>query len=275
MERFNLLFKKPKVAIGVIHLQPLPGSPGYKGDFESVAKNAVLEARMLEEAGFSGIIVENYGDSPFLKKVEDETIAAMAIVAHEVKKAVSIPVGINVLRNDYGSALRIAGIVNCEFVRINVLVGAYVTPEGIVEGNAGDALRLRKIVAPQCLIFADVMVKHAYRMADISLADDALDVATRGKADCLVITGRRTGFMPSICEIEEVRNLIQDHRVEIPILVGSGISPENAFDFLRLCDGFIVGSYFRKDGIAGKPIEIKRLERIAELIKEVENKRWA
>jgi predicted TIM-barrel enzyme len=112
-------------------------------------------------------------------------------------------------------------------------------------------------------------------MAEISLADDALDVATRGKADCLVITGRRTGFAPSIREIEEVRNLIKDHQLEIPILVGSGISPENAFDFLRFCDGFIIGSCFRKGGIAGEPIETQRLERIAELIKEVENIRWA
>lgn len=47
---------------------------------------------MLEEAGLSGIILEKYGDSPFLKMVTEETVAGMAVVAHEIKGAVRIPV---------------------------------------------------------------------------------------------------------------------------------------------------------------------------------------
>lgn len=273
-ERLASILAKPRTPIAVIHLKPLPGSPDYDGDFESVIETAVVEARMLQEAGFAGVIVENYGDAPFLKAVPKQTIAAMAIIAHEVRKAVRIPVGINVLRNDYQSALTIAGMTGCEFVRINVLVGGYITPEGIIEGNPGDALRLRKAVAPSCLIFADVMVKHAYRIGETSLADDALDVALRGKADCLVITGKRTGVEPKACDVEEVRDLIKTRGIEIPIFVGSGVKPENAFELLRFCDGFIVGSYFRRDGRAGEPIDLVRLECISQLIKEVEDKRW-
>lgn len=76
-----------------------------------------------------GLFLRTDGDSPFLKMVTEVTVAAMAIVAREVKGAVRMPMGINVLRNDYRSALSIDGIVNCEFVRINIMVGAYVNPK--------------------------------------------------------------------------------------------------------------------------------------------------
>lgn len=59
-----------------------------------------------------------------------------------------------------------------------------------------------------------------------------MDVITRGRADCPVITGKRTGVEPSIDNLEELRNVIRDKQIEIPLLVGSGISRENAFDFL-------------------------------------------
>lgn len=89
-----------------------------------------------------------------------------------------------------------------------------------------------------------------------------------------MIKGKRTGVEPSAYNLEELRNLIRDKQIEIPLLVGSGISPENAFDFIFFCDGLIIGSYFRKGGVTGQPIELKILKMIVELIKEVDNKRW-
>ena len=108
-------------------------------------------ARLLAGAGFDGLVVENYGDLPFLSgRVGPETVAAMALVAGEIKRAVSIPVGVNVLRNDAAAALAIAGVCGCEFVRVNVLVGAFVTSEGVVEGQPGEVMRLRQSMAPGC-----------------------------------------------------------------------------------------------------------------------------
>ena len=240
----------------MIHLGPLPGSPSFDGDLAAVIEVAVEEARILDKSGFDGLIVENYGDLPFMgDTVGPETVAAMAVAAREVKKAVRIPVGINVLRNDAEAALAIAGVCDCEFVRVNVLVGAFVTSEGLIEGRPGEVARLRAALAPDSLIFADALVKHAYPLAPRSLADDVLDVAERGAADAVIVTGPRTGKPPSADDLEVVRASLREAAIEMPVLVGSGASPANARDFLRLSDGLIVGSYIRKSGKAGKPIE--------------------
>ena len=76
------LFKAPKVLIGVVHLPPLPGSPGWGGDMGWVLDRAQEEASVLEQGGANGIIVENFGDVPFrIGSVEPETVAAMTFRA--------------------------------------------------------------------------------------------------------------------------------------------------------------------------------------------------
>jgi membrane complex biogenesis BtpA family protein len=263
---FEDTFGRGKILLGVIHLRALPGSPAHLGGLTGVVTAAVEEARTMARAGFDGLVVENYGDIPFLsERVPAETVAAMAVVASEVKKAVDIPTGINVLRNDAESALAIAGVCGCEFVRVNVLVGAFVTSEGIVEGRPGRVARWREAIAPDALILADTMVKHARPLAPTSLGEDALDVVERGKADAVIVTGPRTGRPPEAEDLETVRARLEGAGLGVPILVGSGAEPSNAEDFLRLADGLIVGSYIRRGGMAGEEIDVDRALEMGEL----------
>jgi membrane complex biogenesis BtpA family protein len=139
-------------------------------------------------------------------------------------------------------------------VRVNILVGAFVTSEGLIEGKPGEVARLRKAIAPGALIFADTMVKHASPVAPTGLSEDVLDVVERGSADAVIVTGPRTGRPPSGDDLEAVRASLKGARLDRPILVGSGVDPSNAEDFLRLSDGLIVGSYIRRDGRAGEEI---------------------
>ena len=195
---FENIFGKGKVSIGVIHLLPLPGSPDFGGSLDVVIERGIREAEVIAEAGFGGLIVENYGDIPFIKQdVGPETIAGMAVTAREIKKAVRMPIGVNVLRNDAAAGLAIAAVCGCEFIRVNVLVGVFVTSEGLIEGNPGRILRMRQQIAPQTMIFADVMVKHAHSLGSTTVGEEVLDVAERGCADCLIVTGTRTGRAPS------------------------------------------------------------------------------
>ncbi len=266
---FTEIFGPGKVLIGVVHLRPLPGSPGYCGDFSGVVASAVEDARLITESGFDGLIVENYGDLPFLVgRVGPETIAAMGIIASEIKKAVKAPVGINVLRNDAEAALAIAGVCGCQFVRVNVLVGAFVTSEGMIEGAPGSILRLRERTAPNALILADTMVKHASPLAPTTLREDVLDVVERGRADGVIVTGPRTGRPPSGDDLEIVRASLKGAGLSVPILVGSGADPSNAEDFLSLSDGLIVGSYMRKHGRAGEEIDRGRALEMGEIKKK-------
>src|SRR5690348_11910341 len=68
--------------VGVVHLPPLPGAPRCRGDAAASVANitrlAVGEVRMLEDAGFDAVILENFGDVPFFKdQVPAITIASM------------------------------------------------------------------------------------------------------------------------------------------------------------------------------------------------------
>ena len=88
-----------KVLIGVVHLPPLPGSPGWGGDMGWVLDRAQDEASILEQGGASGIIVENFGDVPFrIGPVEPDTVAAMTLAVARVKQGTDLPVGVNMLR---------------------------------------------------------------------------------------------------------------------------------------------------------------------------------
>jgi membrane complex biogenesis BtpA family protein len=269
INHFADTFGVAKIGIGVVHLPALPGSPDFSGGLTPVVERAVAEAALLQKAGFDGLIIENYGDLPFFKaKVGPETVAAMTVAVREVRRSVEIPVGVNVLRNDYEAALAIAAACRCEFIRVNILVGAFVTPEGVIEGEPARVLRERRRVGPDIKVFADVMVKHAGPLAATSIVDDALDAAERGKADCLIVTGPRTGSPPTGEDLKAVGAGLEEAGLSVPVVVGSGITPSNAEALLKLSNGVIVGSYIRKHGRAGEEIDFERALEIGNIKKE-------
>ena len=230
---------KEKVIIGVVHLKPLPGEPLNKCSLEEVLEYALKDAKALENGGVDALIVENFGDKPFLKRVEPHTVAFMTYIASEIKRDVSIPIGINVLRNDAKSALAIATAVRADFIRINVHVGVYVSPEGILEGRAHETLRYKKILKSDVKIFADVHVKHAYPLG-FDIEDIAIEAVERGLADALIVTGKRTGEETPINDIKRVKKV-----VNTPVFAGSGVNISNVEKILKFADGAIVGTFFK------------------------------
>ena len=192
------IFSRRKVAIGVIHSRPLPGSPGYEGEpMEDLYAYAVEEGLRYAQAGFDGLIVENHGDIPFLKPdlLGSETAAVMAVMADRVSQKAGLPVGINVLGNGALMALSVAKAAGARFVRVNQWVNAYVANEGIIEGPAALAMRHRSMLRGKSIrIFADVHVKHGSHAitADRSLEEQVRD-AEWFDADVLSLTGQRTG----------------------------------------------------------------------------------
>ena len=145
--------------IGMVHLGPLPGSPGYAGDLDGVVRAAVTDARTLSSAGFDAVLIENFGDAPFFAdNVPAATVAAITRAATEVSASIDLPIGINVLRNDAIAAISIAAAVNAAFVRINVLTGEMTTDQGPIIGKAAEVARLRTSLGADIEVAADVMV---------------------------------------------------------------------------------------------------------------------
>ncbi len=242
--------------IGVVHLKPLPGSPNYSS-FDDVLESALEDAKALAEGGVDAIIVENFGDKPFLKNVGCEVVACMSVVAWEIRKETGLPLGINVLRNDPISALAIAKAVKADFVRVNQLFYASLSPEGWLEGTAGEVLRYKRAIDCNAMIFADILVKHAHHFANL---EEYVENAERCLVDALIVTGKATGEEVNLRELKAVKRMAR-----MPVLVGSGVTPENLPKFAKYCDGFIVGTYFKKRGRIDVE-RVRRLVKVRELI---------
>ena len=216
--------------IGMIHLPPLPGAARASERLSAIIKKAVHEARLLASAGFDGLIVENFGDAPFAAdRVPPETVAAMAIVVDRVVEAVSVPVGVNVLRNDALAALAVAATAAASFIRVNVLSGAYATDQGLITGPAHDLARRRAALAADVRIAADVHVKHAVPLSQPDLALAAEETAYRGGADVLIVSGPATGRPPQRADLSRVREAVPDR----PVWVGSGATPNTIAELLE------------------------------------------
>ncbi len=253
----------PKV-IGVVHLLPLPGSPQFGGSIGAVVERGLQDCRAYHDGEVSSLIIENFGDAPFTAgKVDPVTVAAMTLATSEFKKAFpDIEYGINVLRNDAESALSIATVVGASFIRVNVYVGAVVADQGIIEGDAYRITRLGKSLSSSVKVFADVGGKHAAKIGEDSLKQQAADALERGLADAVIITGRRTG---EAVDFTELRGLRQDF-AQAKIIVGSGANSGNVGELLKYANGVIVGTSVKVNGITTNPVDPLRLKEFVKAV---------
>lgn len=249
----NATFFQANPLIGMVHLRALPGSPGWdNAPIETIISHAVADAHALEAGGADAIMVENFFDVPFAKDaVPPHTIAAMTLAVQAVRRAVSLPIGVNVLRNDARAALAIAHLCGAQFVRVNVYVGAAVTDQGIIEGAARSAVLYLREIAADVAIWADVCVKHAVQLGTVSLEEAARDAVHRGRADAIIVSGTATGYATDIEEVRHVKSVVPD----TPVLIGSGFNAMSAAPLLLYADGAIVGTSLKTGGNVTAPIE--------------------
>jgi membrane complex biogenesis BtpA family protein len=260
------LFTAEKPVIGVIHLPPLPGSPRYAGtSMAEVYAAGARDARTLAEGGIDGIIVENASDLPFSRPedIGPETVAALTAACLEIRAAVTVPLGITCVANGVIPALAVAKAVGARWVRANQWVNAYVANEGFLNGPAPKALRYRRAIdATDVHVFADVHVKfgaHAIT-ADRGIGEQARD-AEWFDADVLIATGTRTGSPTQPDEVDQVRS-----GTTLPVIVGSGLDPEQVPALFAVADGAIVGQWLKRDGRWWNPVDPERVERLMKAV---------
>ncbi|HEY4284617.1 MAG TPA: BtpA/SgcQ family protein [Chthoniobacterales bacterium] len=253
------------VVIGMLHLPPLPGAPLSRMQFRDVQDAVLRDAVALAKGGVDGLMMENFGDVPFLPgRVSATTVAHMTALACAVRKEVEPPLGINVLRNDGSSALAIAHATGANFIRVNVLCGARVTDQGLIQGIAHELLRERAILgADDVKILADVDVKHSAPLAERPLEDEVEDLIHRALADAVIVSGAGTG---KATDPEMVRR-VKEAAGETPVLVGSGVTSQTAGTLRDYADGFIIGTAFKKDGVATNAVELERVTSLMRAIR--------
>ncbi|MEW7983602.1 MAG: BtpA/SgcQ family protein [Candidatus Sedimenticola endophacoides] len=247
--------------IGMVHLAPLPDAPGYDGDLERVRRRALRDAEALAEGGVDALMLENFGDAPFYPgRVPAHVVAHMSVIAARVRQAFDLPLGINCLRNDALSALAIAHAAGGGFIRVNILTGARVTDQGLVQGQAHDLLRERERLRAHAIrILADVDVKHSTALgAARPLAEEVTDLIRRGLADGVIVSGGGTGLPTDRGQVRAVKHAAGG----TPVFIGSGVTPGMAREYARLCDGLIVGTALKRAGSAGNAVDARRVREL-------------
>lgn len=245
--------------LGVVHLLPSPSAARHPG-MATLLAAARRDGKALRDGGVDGLIVENFGDAPFHKGSKDDPVppdvpAVLALAAHELHAATGLPVGINCLRNDGMAALGAAAAAGARWVRVNVLASAYVTDQGIVEGEAARLSAYRRQLGNEVALLADFLVKHARPLAPFDTATGAKDLAERSGADALVLSGARTGAPVDPALLDEVRGAVG----RFPIWLGSGLDPDNASALWPRCDGAIVGTFVKRGGVVTAPVDVRRV----------------
>lgn len=227
-----------KVAVAMVQLDPLPGSSMYRnGTLSEIIKVSVEEAKVLADAGFDGIMLQNLGDLPVAHKVTPQQSAWMARVAFEVAAAVPTPVGLNFLENDAEAALSVASAAGLDFVRLKVFVGVMVTPFGLVQGCAHEAIMTRNLLQAQNIgIFADVHDRTGINLGARDIDPDIREAVDLGHADGLVLTGG---------SFDESMGYLKRAHVKfpkLPLFLGGSATEANLATALAAASGVIVST---------------------------------
>lgn len=247
-----------RALIAMIHLLPLPGAPRYGGSVARIVEAACAEADLYAAAGIDSLMLENMHDAPYLNgRADAETVAAATAACAAVRaRHPRARIGLQLLAGANREALSVALAAGLDFIRAEGFVFAHVADEGIIESCAGELLRHRaRLRAEGIAVFADLKKKHAAHAitSDVTLAETAEAAAFFG-ADGVIVTGAATGKAAAPADVAEAAC------GGLPVYVGSGLTPENLGDYAG-ADGYIVGSYFKKDGHWMNPIDRARVER--------------
>ena len=253
------------IVYGVVHLKSLPGSPENYLSLDEIIELAQEDVNNLVFGGVDGIIIENFGDTPFVKDdISKRTLASFTTVVENIEYDREIKVGINVLRNDAIAALSIAEATKADFVRINVLNNVMMfTDQGIIEGKAHEIAEFRNSLNKEIEIYADVFVKHAVPPEGSKIENHTEELIHRAGADVVIVTGDGTGHEINIEDLNKVRDIVPQGKLAI----GSGVNEENIEDYTGLADILIVGTNFKVDQDVSKRVDQRSVEQLIQMIK--------
>ncbi len=265
MNRFHALFPNGKPLIGMIALSPSPGYPAFTS-IDAMIETALADLSALERGGADAVLVENDFDQPHTLTAGPAVVAAMTRVTREVVARARVPVGIEVLLNDWRASLAVAATTGARFVRLDFFVDRVRSKLGVIEPEPAAVVTYRRrIRADHLLLFTDLQVKYSTPVgAPKPIERSALEAAAAG-ADAVIVTGSATGIGPTPVD------LIAARVGGVPVLIGSGMSADNAAELVPLADGFIVGTSLRSGSQASDRVVEARIRTVVGAIRKAEN----
>lgn len=259
---FRKIFPNPSSIIGMIALPPLLGYPEFTS-VDAVIERALEDLDTLQRGGVDGVCVENDYDRPHRLTVGPEIVATFTRVAQEVARHSTVPMGLQVLLNDWRASLAIARVSGATFVRLDFFVDRVRIGAGVIEPQPDAVIAYRKqIGAEHIALFTDIQVKHSELLEPgKSLTTSAHQAFAHG-TDAVIVTGKITGDGPTVADLQEVREAVGD----FPVLVGSGTTPQNVGELFRYADGAIVGTALKNSMASHERVVPERVKQLMDAV---------
>ncbi len=206
-------------------------------------ERARRELAIFERHGVNGAIVEDYHTNNVLD--------VMSALEELAKKKKTITLGVNLLQDPQVS-FSLADEFGAAFVQLDTVLG----PEDIYIEERN--------VYPDIAVLGGVRFKYTSSTGN-SLEQD-LEVG-KSRCDAIVTTGSGTGIETPIAKLREFRQQLSD----FPLIVGSGVNKDNAYEQLSLAGGAIVGNYL-KGGDTTREVSENRVRNLMKVVRQVREK---
>ncbi len=255
-----------KPIIAMCHLQPLPGDPAYdpqKG-MDYAVSCARKDLKALQDGGVDAVMFSNEFSMPYLKKVYPETTAAMARVIGELKAEIRVPYGVNVLWDPFAS-LDLAAATDALFIR-EIMSGVYASDFGLWDTNTGEVARHKARLGLKDLkLLFNIVPEAAKYLADRPVEEIAKSTVFNNHPDVICVSGMTAGVGADMGVLTRVKNVIP----ETPVFANTGCKPSTIEDILKIADGAVVGTAFKKDGVFENAVDERRVKEFMDIVRSV------
>ena len=251
-------FGTAKPVIAMVHFPGLPGRPQH----DRAAGRARLldvvarDLAALQDAGVDGLLFCNEADLPYQLAVGPEIPAAMAAIIGEVRPAVRVPFGVNILW-DARASLALARATGAVFIR-EVLTGVYESDLGMIAPDIGNIAAYRDAIgAADVALFDNISPEFASAIGSRGIADRAKGAAFLG-ADAILISGPAAGVQFAMSDLIAAKEAVPDATV----VANTGVCADTIADIFTVADAVIVGTSLKVDGSTFNPVDPARAQRL-------------
>jgi membrane complex biogenesis BtpA family protein len=265
LRNFRTVFGDKKPVIGMVHLGALPGSPLHDrtGGVDALVAAARQDLIALQSAGFDAVMFGNENDRPYEFTVDTASTATMAYVIGQLKPAIAVPFGVNVLW-DPMSSIALAAATGAQFVR-EIFTGTYASDMGMWTPDAGKAMRYRdRLGRSDLALLFNVSAEFAYSLDRRTLPDRARSAVFSSIPDAVLVSGAITGEAAELGDLEAVKAVLPT----TPVLANTGVKHATVKDVLKVADGCIVGSSLKVDGNTWNAVDPARADEFMRLVRE-------
>lgn len=233
------LFGTDKPVIALLHLDSLPGEPGFKGSLDEVMEHAAADLKALQDGGVDGVLIANEYCFPLTPNTGTETLMAMAAVIGSLKKDIRVPFGTNVVYNP-SETIKMGAALGASFGR-SAFGGAFTGAYGLHTVTFGDMVRLKySLGRPDFKLLIKFNPEGDSRLGTQTTKELVADFCNGGQVGAFCVSGPGAGQEADMSFLEEVAELA--HKKGALVFCNTGCRHDTIEAIFKIADGACVGT---------------------------------